>query len=760
MDEDLAESLQQRTLESLDFDFVIERLRGNCCTAPAAALTQDVSCLLAGSAEEARALYEEVLELTTLEDSDLVLEDPLNIDDQVDACSRGLVLETHELQTISAALEALLKLRNGLDGAIDSGKDIPRLLALAEGIELPDELLDAMLEAFDSDGELSVKKFPQLAELRQKIKELENECANRIREVLSSGRYMKYLADDGYMQQGSSYVLSVKAQFKNKVGRTANESRSGRIAYVEPHELVEHSAQLNELQRELKFTIRRIFGQMCVAVSRANEDLKKSLEAAGRIDLARARLFLGEDMQGEVPEVGDEGIIIAKQARNPCLILRGGTRVVGYKLELGKWSQGIILSGPNAGGKTVVLKTVGLLALLARCGIPVPAGDFPRVDFFKVVLAEVGDMQTIVDDLSTYSAHLVASRIMLSSTEDTGPSGLVLVDEAGTGTDPAQGAALARAMLEAFLERGVRVVATTHCLQLKNWALEDPRTEIAAMEYKQGRPTFRLVRNQVGESHAIETARRLELPMDLVNRAEALLGEDQRSLLALQRKAEKLEKSLQAQVERAEDREAAAEAAQKKTAAQASELEMKEQQLLDMEADLLARQERMRSQLDADHKAQVDAHERKLKDIISGLQKGSLGGNENRLQVMGDKIEDLRLERDEASEAAFAKKQQAKRIKGALGQDDPLGVGDWVVVLARTPWYGFKGRVLRLLGGSGGTPVRVMLTLEGNGNSLELEKTQLAKTTAPPPSARDAANGKKKKKGAPARDYTKLVNSW
>eukprot|EP00439_Symbiodinium_sp_Y106_P035330 s2344_g4.t1 len=288
----------------------------------------------------------------------------------------------------------------------------------------------------------------------------------------ASGQYSAYLAQEGYMQFGSYYVLLVKPRHAEKVGRIFDATRSGRNVYVEPNEVVELTDELLESQKELKLLVRRILGTMSLALSHSAKDIRRCLEAAARIDLARARLFLGEDMEGEVPNVGDDGIIEVKQARNPCLILRGGKRVVGYRLELGKSSQGLLLTGPNAGGKTVVLKTLGLLALLARCGIPVPAGESPRVDFFEVVLADVGDMQTIVDDLSTYSAHLVASRIMLSSVQHVGPRAMVLVDEAGTGTDPQQGAALARAMLEAFLESGARVVATTHCAQLKNWATE------------------------------------------------------------------------------------------------------------------------------------------------------------------------------------------------------------------------------------------------------------------------------------------------
>jgi len=569
----LAESLQERTLEALDLDFVVERLSAHCCTVRAAQICEDPSQLLANSAEEARALYDAVVELTELEDEDLPLAASLDISAQVEECCRGSVLETSDLADIADAIKSLQKLRFGLEGAAARGANIPSLLDIADRLELPDELLDSLLDAFDNNGELSAKKFPEIAEMKAKITKCESNCGTRIREVLESGKYRNYMSDDGYMQIGGRYVLSVRPQYKGEVGATVDESRTGRTVYVEPKELVDLSGDLQQLQDDLKFAIRRIIAQMCVAVSRSSEPISKCIEAAAEIDLARARLFLGEDMEGEVPEVGDEGVFIARQARNPCLLLRGGSVVRGYRLELGTNTQGLILSGPNAGGKTVVLKTVGLIALLARCGIPVPAGESPRVDFFDVVLAEVGDMQTILDGLSTYSAHLVASRIMLGCVNEAGPRSLVMVDEAGTGTDPAQGAALARAILEALLQYGARVVATTHCMQLKNWAASDSRTEIAAMEYKRGQPTFRLVKNSIGESHAIETARRLNIPPNVVRRAEAFLGEDQRSLLSLERKTKDLQMQLEAQLERAHEQEVLARKAEEEAQFEAEALQ-------------------------------------------------------------------------------------------------------------------------------------------------------------------------------------------
>lgn len=754
-DQELAESLKERTLESLDFDFVLEKLQALCYTSRAAEMAMKPAELMAGSAEEARELYAAVLELTCLEDADLNLVAKLDIDQEVDSCSRGAVLEPPQLQKISDSIEALLRLRNGLEAAGARGVQIPVLLGFCEQIELADELLDVLLEAFEEDGELSEDKFPELRSMRDDVRQLTGACAEAIRSVLTSGKYSGYLSDDGYIQIGGHYCLSVKPNFKRQVGQVIDESRTGRTVYVEPFELVGPAAALIEKQQELKFTIRRILAAMSVAVSKSAETIRTSLWAAAQIDLARARLFLGEDMEGEIPDVQDEGVIQCRLGRNPCLLLRGGKRVVGYRLEIGVSSQALILSGPNAGGKTVVLKTVGLLALLARCGIPVPGGENPRVDFFESVLAEVGDMQTIVDDLSTYSAHLVASRIMLSVTRQSGPKALVLVDEAGTGTDPQQGAALARAILEAFLECGARVVATTHSMQLKNWATEDARTETAAMEYKQGQPTFRLARNAVGESHAIETAKRLQLPELLVLRAEELLTEDQQQLLALQRQAALAEKELVEATGKAEEREAQATALMDELVVKDQEVLVQKDRLSHMEVEIKAKEERMRSQMQAELKAKVDAKERQLKDLVRRLKQESANlGPGSRIRIVGDALDDIRIERDEQAEAELAQRA-IPQVPGALGPNDELKLGDWVVVLARTPWYGFKGRVQHV------GDQKVVLFLEGNSGRLEVTKTEVGRTVAPKPKPpkRNGVSKKETKKDQKneTRDYSKMT---
>jgi DNA mismatch repair protein MutS2 len=224
--------------------------------------------------------------------------------------------------------------------------------------------------------------------------------------------------------------------------------------------------------------------------------------------------------------VGSEGRIEARAARHPVLVLRQ-VPVVGNELAIGRDHVVLVLSGPNAGGKTVALKTFGLLAELVRHGNFVPAAEGTRVDLFQDVVAVIGDQQTVEGDLSSFSAHLVALRALL---DRAAPDQLVLLDEIASGTDPAQGSALAQAVLEHLAARGPRVVVTTHFAPLKGLSATKPEFAAAAVQYRNGRPTYRLVAGAAGESHALDIAARVGLPAALLDRATALLGDQELEL--------------------------------------------------------------------------------------------------------------------------------------------------------------------------------------------------------------------------------------
>ena len=360
------------------------------------------------------------------------------------------------------------------------------------------------------------------------------------------------------------YCLLLKNTYKKGVGIVHGASNTGRTIYVEPMEIVEPTNEMKSVLGQIKAEENRILFEMCQMISQHREEIKTAVTAVAEIDVLRAKARLGEKIRGVIPEVGDDGSMRCVEAKHPVLLLRG-VDPIGNNIALDKQNAALVISGPNAGGKTVVLKTAGLFALMAKHSIPLPTRPGARVDFMQV-MADIGDMQSVSGDLSTFSGHLVVCREMLKHAMSYKGNSLVLLDEIGTGTDPAQGAALAQAVLEELLNLGTRVIVTTHYQRIKELAADDVRFQIAAMEFIDNRPTYRLRLGSVGESYALEAGRRMQLPENVLERANLLLDDESRRILALQKKLEEetdrarqKQHELDAAIQDLTDREAAIE---------------------------------------------------------------------------------------------------------------------------------------------------------------------------------------------------------
>eukprot|EP01039_Chlorochromonas_danica_P009671 gene9671-10693_t len=375
------------------------------------------------------------------------------------------------------------------------------------------------------------------------------------------------------------FCLMLKNSFKKGVGIVHASSNTGRTLYVEPFAIVEPSNELKTLMQELRAEENKIFFTMCTAIHTYRNEIKRSLLAAAELDMIRAKSLLGQEIQGVVPLVQEEGVIHCEDAKHPLLILKQHAKrrldptttsattststattsvVVGNDIYLNQTSHAIVISGPNAGGKTIVLKTVGLYAHMVRYGIPIPAKLTYRlrIDYFQEILADIGDMQSVTTetDFSTFSGHLFVCKEMIKiveklqqqnnnnnnqlstdnndsdegrPTSSSSNHSLILLDEIGTGTDPIQGQALAQAILEELMALQCRLIVTTHYSQLKELALRDPRFQVGAMEWLDcgnsssgrgsgssgtllgSRPTYKMKLGLVGESHALELAERI-----------------------------------------------------------------------------------------------------------------------------------------------------------------------------------------------------------------------------------------------------------
>jgi DNA mismatch repair protein MutS2 len=512
------------TLNSLDWPVLQQALASHARTIRGALAAHTAE--LAQDREVVVSLYEMVREFRLLEDDGerVPIGSVQHIAPLLARVAKGAVLEGPELQQIGRTCASLEDLRLYLQ---DRGEFAPTLARQVMTIEIDSEMTRCLQASFDPHGDLSEQEYPELAQLRIRIRSLHQGIRNTLEELIKGDTLADVLQDRFVTQRADRYVLPIRAQARRTgIGIVHDTSRSGDTVFIEPAQVVELNNDLALADAKLRRETARILTALSRMVAKFVEPLEDALQDAVQVDLACARSGLGHALGGVLPEVGDQGVLHLIAMRHPVLVLQG-IDVVANDLHLDGNRTGLVLSGPNTGGKTVALKCLGLAALLCRAGIPIPAKEGTRVDLFNPVLADIGDTQAVEEGLSTFSGHLKALMDILQA---AGPGSLVLLDEIAVGTDPSQGAALAQAVLEALVETGARVATTTHYGPLKALAAVDERFDSAAVQYANGRPTFRLVTGVSGRSHAFSVAEGLGLDPALLDRARAIMPDHERAL--------------------------------------------------------------------------------------------------------------------------------------------------------------------------------------------------------------------------------------
>lgn len=588
--------IEHKTLCDLEWEQV-EQAVAERCRGP---LRQTLSLHPAESYDEtARALAESEEAWRLLQrDDPMPLEGLCDITRSLEHLQREGVLDGPALRDIRMTLRAASELRRFLAQRKASVPCLHRVCAIDPTLEALEE--DLALSIGD-DGSILDSASAELAHLREEVANLRTRIIRKLEDIVQ--KRSAILQDSFFTIREGRYVLPVRADAHERFhGIVHGSSASGATIFVEPRELVERGNRLKMAQGELEREERRILGLLSDLVRQYVSQLRSAAQALDHADLRHASARLAIDLRAHFVTLCEEPRISLRGARHPLLVIRG-LQVVPNDLEI-SGGEALVISGPNAGGKTVALKMLGLAALMTRAGLAVPAEEGGVCGFFAPVLAAVGDEQSLERDLSTFSAHLVTLKRFL---ERAGQRVLVLLDELAGSTDPEAGAALACAIVEALVDRGAAVAVTTHYEALKALAAERPDMRNAAVgfDFEQMAPTFHLTMGVPGGSNALEVALRYGISKEVVERARRLLPAHSRSFEALVAKLEaatqaanRQEAALAAEIATAHQERAALEARSRDLRArEAKGLGKEAQQLVEQVRDLQNRIDQVKKEL-------------------------------------------------------------------------------------------------------------------------------------------------------------------
>ena len=532
------DTLLTKARQVLEWDAVLAALAGRTVSALGAERSRSLP--LAETLEEASTSLRETAEMVALEASGegLPLTSFPDLRLVVERAAKGALLLAVDCRDLAIVLGLVSDILRYLQRRRD---EAPTLSAVAADLDDLPHLKRAIDRCVDHEGNIRESATPELRDLLHHANALKQKIRAKLEAMLGSPRFADLLQEQYFAQRENRYVLPIKTERKNEVpGIVHDMSASGATVFIEPRELVDLNNQIKEADLAVDREVHRILQDLSQQVAAHADALRTGLDVLGRLDCLRAKASLARLLKASDPLVNAEGRIRLKEARHPLLVLsrlQGQEPVVPNDLDLCDPVRVLIISGPNTGGKTVTLKIVGLFALMVRAGLQLPCAPGSDMAFFSEVYADIGDAQDLTKDLSSFSAHMTD---MIALLREAGPGALVLLDEPVTSTDPAEGAALAHALLVHLAERGFTVVATTHYNALKALAQSHPGFANASVEFNIATlaPTYRLILGMPGGSSAIDIAGRLGMD-------EAILDESVRLVDARERALERLMEELQ-----------------------------------------------------------------------------------------------------------------------------------------------------------------------------------------------------------------------
>ncbi|MCL1855779.1 MAG: endonuclease MutS2, partial [Clostridia bacterium] len=443
-----------------------------------------------------------------------------DVREQITLAQKGAALSPRALLEIAGCLRAARTARSAL---VKDREDTPILTGLASRLITLPGVEQEITNAIVSEEEVADRASAVLYQLRRQIRGANDRMRDKLNSMVRSAAFSKYLQDAIITLRGDRFCVPVKQECRANVpGLVHDQSASGATLFIEPMAVVEMGNDLKQLRAKEQVEIARILQALSGQLAPHGGEIHANIDLLTQLDLAFAKGTLAKEMSAALPKLNQRGFLKIVRGRHPLI---DPDLVVPIDLWLGEPFTTLVITGPNTGGKTVTLKTVGLFTLMAQAGLHVPAQPGTELAVFGRVFADIGDEQSIEQSLSTFSSHM---KNIVEIVREVTDRDLVLFDELGAGTDPAEGAALARCILRSLLERGVRTMATTHYSELKVFALGTPGVENASVEFdvESLRPTYRLSVGIPGKSNAFEISRKLGLPEDLIGHARELLSKE------------------------------------------------------------------------------------------------------------------------------------------------------------------------------------------------------------------------------------------
>jgi DNA mismatch repair protein MutS2 len=535
----------------------------------------------------------------------------------------GNFLEAEEFLNLAYALETILACRNFLTR---SKEFYPQLAKLTEPVSITNDLAKLILATINDKATVKDSASPDLGKIRKRLRDEKNRLRKLVDHIFKEAVESKYVPEGALptIREGR-LVIPIQAEHKRKIkGFILDESATGQTVFMEPAEMLDANNEIRDLEHAEKREVIRILKELTDTSRQQLPQLKAAFQFLAQVDFIRAKAKFSLEIEADLPILEKKQELTWYNAKHPLLFLslKGKRDVVPLNIELNPVDRMLLVSGPNAGGKSVCLKTVGLLQYMLQCGLLIPVSDRSRVGIFNDILLDIGDQQSIENDLSTYSSHLKNMNVFLQSANDRS---LVLMDELGSGTDPNFGGAIAQAILATLVNKRVWGVATTHYYNLKLFAGQRQGIRNAAMRFDERNlvPLFVLDIGKPGSSFALEIARKTGLPQQTLIEAEKLVGTDLAGFEKLVRSLEKERQELSEKIKRMERQESDLKRSLSKYETLSTELEVKKKEIINKakeEASQLLKQTNREIEKTIRHIKQSKAEKKETLKVRQGLQ--------------------------------------------------------------------------------------------------------------------------------------------